>query len=223
MTKSEIYNCLYDYISVQDEADSLKKIITKGELYNSPSLPIFKITNLAIKIRSDLCDEAASKIGKNNIVNLMRKIIKEANKLPREDMHGSFKINEFQCVCDGFRFLRTKTYFDIPSAPECNGNINSLMRIIDNASNFVNELPIPNIIDIKTMVKLQRNNCPKNPKFQFDFGEGKPMVNSKYLMEILENIPDVRFFWNETTTAPIYIKSNDSDVDMVLMPIRKQI
>ena len=75
MTKSEIYKCLYDYISVQDEADFLKKTIAEGELYNSPPLPIFKITNLAIQIRSDLCDEAASTIGKNNIVTLMRKIV----------------------------------------------------------------------------------------------------------------------------------------------------
>lgn len=223
MTKSEIYEYLYDYISTQEGSDSLKKAIFHGEIYRSPVSPILKLTNLAIKIREDLCNEAASKIGKNNVVKLMTKIIKEANNLPRQDLHGTFEINEFQCVCDGFRFLRTKTYFDIPSAPECNSNIDSLMRIIDNASNFVNELPAPNIVDIKTMVKLQKSNCPKNPKFQFDFGEGKPMVNSKYLMEILENIPDARFFWNETTTAPIYIKSNDSDVDMVLMPIRKQI
>lgn len=99
--------------------------------------------------------------------------------------------------------------------------------IVDSASNS-QKLTLPTLKEIKAFLKEYREEHKGErgiPEPKYDFGEGKPMVNAKWLKDILVVLSnyDDETMWSSfrDTKSPIYIEKEDESGCAILCPIFK--
>ena len=101
-------------------------------------------------------------------------------------------------------------------------------HIVEAASSSQN-LTLPTLKEIKAFLKEYREEHRGErgiPEPKYDFGEGKPMVNAKWLKDILVVLSDYddEVMWGgfENIKSPIYIEKEDESSCAILCPIWKR-
>lgn len=91
------------------------------------------------------------------------------------------------------------------------------------------KLTLPTLKEIKAFLKDYREEHKGErgiPEPKYDFGEGKPMVNAKWLKDILVVLSDyddeVMWCSFKDTMSPIYIEKEDESGCAILCPIYKR-
>ena len=133
------------------------------------------------------------------------------------------------CILDGYRLVRFSAPVDgIEDAP---GTFDTVKAIGDK-SKYSAALPLPTVKEIKDDMKLAKlagtdinhiriTRTGKRIDCNYDFGYGLPMVNAKYLIDMIEALPEAIAYYNpeHALCNPIYFDGGEDDG--ILLPVRK--
>ncbi len=225
LSKSKIYQVIYDYLVSNEGIKNLDDLLEKWEATDptKASSGVPALITLCAALRDDMRTEANKASGKANIERAMRAIIKNAPEHMRQ-LQGAFVRDGKQYACDGYRAMRLNTPIDLPAPPvPCTMDIG---RFIDEARhNATKPLETPTLGVLKAHIKTKKaENKAKygkganKEKILWDFGEGRPVVNAAYLLDILTAFPDATITYS-TLTAPLYFSHADGEA--ILLPVRK--
>ena len=133
------------------------------------------------------------------------------------------------CVLDGYRLVRYAAPIDGLEDAPCTFDT---VKAIGNKSAYSAVLVLPAVKDIKADMKIAKLSgqdvnhirvikTGKRLDFCFDFGYGLPMVNAKYLIDMIEALPDAQAYYNpeHALCNPIYFDGGEDDG--ILLPVRK--
>lgn len=218
-----IYQAVYNHLITGGEMDAngLNKMLEKWD-----PAPLEKhagtlgLVNLCANLRADMASAGNKTAGKGNLEKAMLSIIDAAD---RPGLRGAFMQDGKQCVCDGYRAIRLNDAINLPK-PEFRTEI-ELGKVFEHNEAEYSPLALPTIGELKTHIKITkaenkarfgRHGASKG--VTYDFGEGKPLVNAAYLLDILTAFPDATATYGRDV-QPIYFASEMGDA--VLMTVRR--
>lgn len=133
-----------------------------------------------------------------------------------------------QCVTDGFVLLRLNKpsnaleWAPTPNDPHVYDQIPELL----NTDGATVTLTLPTAAEVRAKIasdkaKFKASSRPKYENFStcFNWGDGYPMVNALYLLDILEALPGCTAVCRPDELSCVYFHSPDGDA--IIMPIRK--
>lgn len=126
-----------------------------------------------------------------------------------------------QILCDSYRLARLNEPLPLPERPEGLECINHL-AILEPARNGRGQrLEAPDVKDLRAHIKTVKPTLPKGGVVKWDFGDGLPMVDAQYLLELLALLPGAALYCTgkNPLVSPIYFESESGDG--VLLPVRK--
>jgi len=224
LSKSTIYQVVYNYLINNAEIKNLDDLLEKWEATDPTKATggVPALITLCAALRDDMRREANKANGKANIEKVMRAIIKNAPEHQRQ-LQGAFVHDGKQYACDGHRAMRLNTPIDLPVPPvPCTIDIDRLFA--DARRNATTPLETPSQGELKSYIKITKaENKTKYGKgankktILWDFGEGRPVVNAAYLLDILTAFPDATITFS-TLTAPLYFSHADGEA--ILLPVR---
>lgn len=191
-------------------------------------------------LAADLTDDirrAAEKSGRGNAAKIIRDVLKRNGddkklKYPWTDSQGR------QCVCDGFVAFRLQEALPLPERPADAPKPIDLDKIFHadvTRADYFDSLPLPAAADVRALIaadtaRLATFKAGKTRKaeevtgnyFRWDFGRGRPVVNAKYLLDVLAVFPDAERIYfrrgHDGLVQPMQIITAYGDG--ILMPIR---
>lgn len=148
----------------------------------------------------------------------------------REAYKGIFYTAGKYCAINGYCAVRLNYKpYGIPDA-QLSFDIN---KAIGDPGIYCAELTIPAAATIRKDVKIAKNNNVsfgkyhaerqgRNIRVLYDFGYDKPLVNTEYLLMILDALPNCKAFYNPRRgyNSPVYIVSGENDG--IVMPVKKE-
>lgn len=150
-----------------------------------------------------------------------KRILKSAEAMHRDVLKYAFPDkNGNQCFCDGFRAYRlAEPLPDMPTIPQDLQPINLDYIFSALQPESMEEMPAPSLDAVKTFVKAQRGLHKPAP---FDLGEKYPMVNARFLQDLLQLFPGARWFVNadpyRRMISPLYVTGPNGSG--CLLPVR---
>lgn len=168
------------------------------------------------KLAREAKEEIVSKGGKKDALAACKAIIKTAKGMPREALHGAWIDKEgWQVVCDGFRAVRMKDHIDaLPSSQGVD-----MDRLWDTCRDNSVEMKLPTIGEVKAFMASEKAAGKKD--FFYDFGEGKPAVDAKYLLDMLKLDLDGTAMISKKYPETTAIYMRGEGVEALLLPVRK--
>ncbi len=169
------------------------------------------------KLAREAKEEIVGKSGKKDALAACKAILKVAKGLPRECLHGAWTDKEgWQVVCDSFRAVRMKEHIDV--LPSAQGT-DVIDRLWDNVRENSVEMKLPTIGEVKAFIASEKAAGKKD--FFYDFGEDKPAVDAKYLLDLLKLGLDetAMISYRYPMTTAIYM--HGEGVEVLLLPVRK--
>ena len=179
---------------------------------------------LVHELKADIATETCKSSGKLGALNAAKRIIKSAKNGPRSALYGSWMEGDLQCYCDGYRAVRLREALPTESIPAGTMPM-SIAEVVENGRRNMGEvLSLPTIPELKAHIKIGKvtnkfNN--RGDRVEYDFGEGLPLVNAEYLLDMLELLPGC------TATAAKYsphlgaIYFEAEGGDGILLPVRR--
>lgn len=220
---STIYQTVYNYLVSNEGIENIDKLLETWEITDPakaiPGAPA--LVTLCAALREDMRSEANKTSGKANIEKAMKAIIKNVPE-HQQQLQGAFDCAGMQCACDGYRAIRIKEPIDLPAPPApCTLDITRLFN--DARNNATKPLPAPTLGELKSYIKIKTaenrakygRDASKHPVI-YSFGDDLPIVNAKYLQDILTAFPNAEITFN-TLIAPLYF--TDAAGDAILLPI----
>lgn len=147
----------------------------------------------------------------------------------REDYKGIFYNSGKYCAINGYTAIRlsSRPYGIEDAKKEFDVN-----KAIGDIRRYSAELTIPAAATIRKDVKIAKNGvsfdkyhiekCGRDIKVLYDCGYNKPLVNTEYLLMILDALPDCKVFYDPERgyKSPLYIVSGENDG--ILLPVKKE-
>lgn len=147
----------------------------------------------------------------------------------REDYKGIFYNSGKYCAINGYTAIRLSFRpFGIADAKK-DFDIN---KAIGDTRKYSAELTIPAAATIRKDVKIAKNGVSfdkyhiekygRDIRVLYDCGYNKPLVNTEYLLMILDALPDCKVFYDPERgyKSPLYIVSGENDG--ILLPVKKE-
>lgn len=180
---------------------------------------------LAADLAAQIRAEYAAAKGVGSIARTIDRILKRTRKQEgRTSLHYAWiDAKGRQCICDGYQAYRLTEPLPLEDRPADAGDPIDLEKIVPavNAADFV-ELPLPGLSEIKARIALERATHDKKHTPEWDFGEGRPVVNAAMLGELVQILPDAATIWCRRGSAglvsPLYTRTPDGDA--ILLPIK---
>lgn len=140
---------------------------------------------------------------------------REALAFPWTDEQGR------QILCDGFRLARLNQPLPLPERPEGLGYINYPAFLEPAIQSRGERLEAPEASKLSAYIKAVKPTLPKGGVVKWDFGDGLPMVDAQYLLDMLTLLPGAALYCTgkNPLISPIYFESESGDG--VLLPVRK--
>lgn len=205
-------------VEISDEPKYAKKlyddVMNNPEEWNMADRPYLYVLG---KLAREAKEEIVSKGGKKDALAACKAILKAASGNPRECLHGAWTDKEgWQVVCDGYRAVRMKDHLDV--LPSAEGT-DAIDRLWDRVRENSVEMKLPTIGEVKALIASEKS--AGNKKIVYDFGEGKPAVDAKYLLDMLKLGFDetAMISYGSPMTSPIYMRGEG--VEALLLPVRK--
>lgn len=224
LSKSKIYQVIYDYLASNEGIENLDVLLENWEVTDptKASNGVPALITLCAALRDDMRTEANKASGKANIEKAMRAIIKNAPD-HKQQMQGAFIRDGKQYACDGHRAIRLNTPLELPAPPvPFTMDIDQLFT--DAQRNATTPLETPSQGELKSYIKITKaeykakyGRKANDKTILWDFGKDRPVVDAVYLLDILTAFPDATITYS-TMTAPLYFSHADGEA--VLMPVR---
>lgn len=200
--------------------------------YDKDSLEIgVQLSALVVDLRAALAIEEERKRGRATPFAAAKRICKRTveRNSHRPSTQGAWIDKDGkQCLCDGMTGVRLNSAFNLPAAPEpeCGDRFDLGAVIRPSRENSI-ALKRPTAAELRAKIKADRaeykaRRCSKYEAFttKYDFGAGLPLVNTEYLLDLIELFPDCEIYAHETPLSPIYFKSASGEG--VLCTIRRR-
>lgn len=168
------------------------------------------------KLARDAKEEIVSKGGKKDELAACKAIVKSAQGGPRDNLKGAWTDKEgWQVVCDGYRAVRMEEHLD--ALPAVQGA--DIDRVFDAARENSVEMKLPTIGEVKAFIASEKAAGKK--EFRYDFGENKPAVDAKYLLDMLKLgcYDTARISRRSPMISAIYM--HGEGVEAILLPVKK--
>lgn len=129
-----------------------------------------------------------------------------------------------QCVCDGYRAFRLTEALPLEERPDDVGDPVNLDKVFPNLNDYAT-MPLPSMQEVKAFIALERAKYGRRYSQEaskvWDFGEYKPAVNSRYLLDLLTVLPDTTEIYYKPANmyAPLYAKGERGEA--LLCPVMK--
>jgi len=165
------------------------------------------------KLAREAKEEIVSKGGKKDQLAACKAIVKTAYS---EILQGAWIDKEgWQVVCDGYRAVRMKEPID--ALPTAQGT--DIDRLLESARGNSVEMKLPTIVEVKAAIASQKSSG--NKRFLYDFGEDKPAVDAKFLLDMLKlGLDDTAMISSKAPMiSAIYMRGEG--VEALLLPVRK--
>lgn len=168
--------------------------------------------------RAEIFRQEAKNSGRSRILSAVKRIfsISELEKFAG----GWIGKDGRQYFCSGFHGVALKNHL---SVAECEGleSIESVVAPENLPENYI-FLDIPDRATVSGHIKTEKATRKRGQKngVVWDFGEGNPIVNAEYLLDILDALPGATAYFsgNNPEISPIYFRGDDGDG--VLLPVR---
>ncbi|MBQ8708551.1 MAG: hypothetical protein IJ523_10730 [Succinivibrionaceae bacterium] len=189
-----------------------------------------ELVKLRDELESDLRLEAAASASKSTL-NATRTIKAMLDGMKKHDARTSLHYawtdeQGRQCVCDGYRAYRLTEHLPLEPRPENAGKPIDLGKIVpDISSGVYAAVPLPSISELRAYITVERAKiahipAKRRPGIYYDLGDGAPIVNAQYLLDLLAVFPDAAvIFYNIMSTkrhAPLVVRTERGDG--VLLP-----
>ena len=191
-------------------------------------LPVGRaISALRDDLESSLRLEMAASKGTLNATKTVNAMLAEMRKSGREALSYAW-IDEQgrQCACDGYRAYRLTEHLPLEPRPDNAAEPLDLDKIMpDIACGMYAAVSLPSVSDLRAYIAVERAKiahipAKRRPAIYYDLGDGSPVVNAQYLLDMLAVFPDAAvIFCNVSSTgrrAPLVIRSERGDG--LLMP-----
>lgn len=141
--------------------------------------------------------------------------VREELKFPWTDEQGR------QILCDGFRLARLNEPLPLPERPADLQYINYPAFLEPARNGRGQQLEAPDVKELRAHIKTVKPTLPKGGVVKWDFGDGLPMVDAQYLLELLALLPGAALYCTgkNPLISPIYFESESGDG--VLLPVKK--
>ena len=173
-------------------------------------------------LQEDIRNEECSSKGALSALKAAQRILKTASYGVREELKFPWTDEQGrQILCDGYRLARLNEPLPLPERPADLQYIN-YPAFLEPARNGRGErLEAPDVKALSAYIKTIKPTLPKGGVVKWDFGEGLPMVDAQYLLELLALLPGAALYCTgkNPLISPIYFESESGDG--VLMPVRK--
>jgi len=225
---ARVYDALQPYAVVKtaETTRAYSAESVAGEMYA-------RLNNLAEDLAAQVRDEYAAASGRLNGAQAITRMLDTVKKQNRPALAYAWEdADGRQCACDGFRAFRlnAENHLPLEPRPDDAGKPIDLDKVfparpIDDPAMA---LELPTAQELKAHIALKRAEWTgKRSDFgcQWDFGEGKPQVNARYLLDTLAVMGDgVRAFAATTTGAMSSLAMvwfTGERGDALLLPVRK--
>ena len=207
----EVKNQIAEYITSE-----IEKLNPKSEYDKKMIAQYNKLISAAVGERRQTAQEKAIARILKNVPNT------------REPFMGIIEDAGKHCVLDGFRLVRFSK--PLTGFPTVNTTFDT-NKAIGDKSRYNIKLALPTVKDLKADMKIAKLSgmdvnrihvisIGKRMDFGYDFGFGLPMVNAKWLIDMLEALPDAAAYAVEGCACnPLYFVSGEDDG--ILLPIRR--
>lgn len=182
------------------------------------------LSALIHELKADIATETCKSSGKLGALNAAKRIIKSAKNGPRSALYGSWMEGDLQCYCDGYRAVRLREALPTETIPAGTMPMNVSNIVESDRRNMGEVLSLPTIPDLKAHIKIGKvtnkfNN--RGDRVEYDFGEGLPLVNAEYLLDMLELLPGctATAAKHRPELSPIYFEADGGDG--ILLPVRR--
>lgn len=200
-------------------------LVPRDDRYPIPGTLYGELDALAKGLEAAIRQEMAVRKGAGNAARTITKMLNALKKHDtRESLHYAW-LDEAgrQCVCDGFRAYRLNDPLPLEPRPENAGATLDLEKIIPKDLRAYAAIPMPDAKDIRAHIALEKAKHPGEKGFTplWDFGEGRPVANAQFLLELATVFPDAAEIFVGTGTnlcGPMLVHSETGDG--VLLPIR---
>ena len=181
----------------------------------------FALADLAADIREGIAQQTAKTAGRGSARKAAQHIFKTAS---RDDLRGAWEQDGKQILCNGFLAIALNSPInDLPTAE--NQTFDALNCIEPASRNSGAYLPVPTAAELRAYIKqrgaeLKAAGMKENFSL-YDFGNGLPAVNARFLLDIVEILPGATFRASSChpVLAGIYFESADGFG--ILLPVRK--
>ena len=217
-----VNDAMKPYEAIEKAADSRS--------YNAETVAWTMKSRLAVLIadlEAQVRLEYASERGSTNATRTITKMLNYLKKHDaRESLHYAWIDSEGrQCVCDGFRAFRLNEPLPLEPRPDNAGETIDLDKIMPSGKDYAST-PLPSIQELKAHIEIERAKAGKvpgkrKPAVLWDFGDGKPMVNADYLLDLMQVFPDATEIFHPVGTklySALYVKCDAGDA--ILLPVR---
>lgn len=170
------------------------------------------------QLEADMLIEQSKKSGTKSIVTAANRIIKNAELCNKPMLEGMFTNqtrdgSTLYCVCDGFVAIR---FNEKPLLPEIDKKwhgqemqLEQIVKPMDGSK----EIKLPDISELKVYIKTHKIKEKNNPKKVADYLLNEELnlwVNSQYLLNAMECLPDCKAY-AANRIGPIYFKAENGD------------
>lgn len=183
-----------------------------------------ELSNLADDLAAQVRMEYATSRGQGNATKTIVAMLDATKKrAPRRTLHYAWMdANGHQCVCDGFRAFRLTEALPLEERPDDVDDPTNLDKVFPNLNGYAT-MPLPSAQEVKAFIALERAKYGRRyseeaPKV-WGFGEYKPAVDSRYLLDLLTVLPDATeiYYKPSCLVAPLYAKGERGEA--LLMPV----
>lgn len=207
----EVKNQIADYIQSE-----INKLNPKSE-YDKKMIAQYN------KLISAACGERKQTAQEKAVARILKNVPNT-----RESFMGFIEDAGKHCVLDGFRLVRFSE--QLTGFPTVNTTFDT-EKAIGDKSRYNIKLALPTVKDLKADMKIAKLSgmdvnrihviwADQHTDFGYDFGYGLPMVNAKWLIDMLEALPDAAAYAVEGRECnPLYFVSGEDDG--ILLPIRR--
>lgn len=172
-------------------------------------------TESAIEELKNLSDALYQEIERKKptgaLYKTMQKVIKSA-PITIDKLKGAWIKDGKQYACNTYVLIASNVIFHFPKAEGIDGE--ELLR--QHRHNI--PLALPTIADLK--ISLADSKKQKNKYHRYDLGDGLPLVDTDFLISILDAFPGCECFWDGNMIHALYFTHENGEA--VLLPCRKE-
>lgn len=176
--------------------------------------------DLEAQVRLEIAASKGSVSATRTITKLLERSKKENH---RPALHYAWLDKDGrQCVCDGFVAFRLKEPLPLEPRPDNVGNGIDLDNVMPDGKGYVSS-PLPSAKEIRAHIAVEKAKAggKRGTSVLWDFGEGKPVVDAHYLLDLVNVFPDAAEIFHgagEKILSPLFVRCERGDA--ILLPVR---
>ena len=193
----------------------LSRVCAIAEVVKNDPTASAMLDDLRGALEAAVRERAASAKGEGNAARTLTSILTAQKKNSRREALNYAWLDAAgrQCVCDGFQAFRLNAPkpFDLDKIFPAPADLASEYRVIK----------LPDAAEVKAFIAVERAKNGRKAAPVWDFGDGLPAVNARFLLDLFAVFPDASEAYIKTDytryNSPMFVKAEGGDA--LLLPL----